>query len=92
MEEKIEAYQEEDTSFEEERLDEESVCLATAPLGKLFNNKLIIPDYQRNYCWEDKQVNDLWNSLIEIPNDDNSAYHLGTIILQKKEDGTYANH
>lgn len=90
MEEKIEAYQEEDTSFEEERLDEESVCLATAPLGKLFNNKLIIPDYQRNYCWEDKQVNDLWNSLIEIPNDDNSAYHLGTIILQKKEDGTYA--
>ena len=89
IEEKNEAYQK-DSTFEEERLDEESVCLATAPLGKLFNNKLIIPDYQRNYCWEDKQVNDLWNSLIEIPNDDNSAYHLGTIILQKKEDGTYA--
>ena len=86
---KNEAY-EGDSAFDEERLDEESVCLATAPLGKLFNNKLIIPDYQRNYCWEDKQVNDLWNSLIEIPNDNNSAYHLGTIILQKTEDGSYA--
>ena len=89
MEEKNEPYQG-DSTFEEEGLDKESVCLASACLGKLFNNKLIIPDYQRNYCWQDKQVYDLWNSLKEIPNDDNSSYHLGTIILQKREDGTYA--
>ena len=89
MEEKNEPYQG-DSTFEEEGLDKESVCLASACLGKLFNNKLIIPDYQRNYCWQDKQVNDLWNSLKEIPNDKDSPYHLGTIILQKRADGTYS--
>lgn len=89
MEEKNDPYQG-DCTFEEEGLDKESVCLASACLGKLFNNKLVIPDYQRNYCWQDKQVNDLWNSLKEIPNDGKSPYHLGTIILQKREDGTYS--
>ena len=63
MEEKNDPYQG-DSTFEEEGLDKESVCLASACLGKLFNNKLVIPDYQRNYCWQDKQVNDLWNQTM----------------------------
>lgn len=57
-------------------------------MGKLFGNNLVIPDYQRNYCWEDKQVKALWKSLKEIPNE--SEYHLGTIILQKDHNGNYA--
>ena len=50
--------------FLKNTLDDEDVYLATnQPLGKIFSNKLVIPDYQRNYCWEDKHINDLWNSL-----------------------------
>ena len=45
-----------DTVFSEEGLNDGEVCLAMYPLGKLFGNNLVIPDYQRNYCWEDKQV------------------------------------
>ena len=77
-----------ETSFSEEELNDEEVCLTMCSLGKLFGNKLVIPDYQRNYCWEDKQVKALWDSLKEIPRD--GLYHLGTIILQKDESGNYA--
>lgn len=77
-----------DTVFSEEGLNDDEVCLATCSLGKLFGNDLVIPDYQRNYCWEDKQVKALWDSLKEIPHD--GEYHLGTIILQKDPNGNYA--
>lgn len=73
--------------FSENGLGQDSVCLETCSLGQLFSNPLVIPDYQRNYCWEDKQVKALWNSLKEIPQ--NSNYHLGTIILQKDKEGKY---
>lgn len=77
-----------DTVFSEEGLNDDEVCLAMGSLGKLFGNNLVIPDYQRNYCWEDKQVKALWDSLKEIPHD--GEYHLGTIILQKDSNDNYA--
>lgn len=83
----IEPYKGE-TVFSEEGLNDDEVCLAMCSLGKLFGNKLVIPDYQRNYCWEDKQVNALWESLKEIPH--KGEYHLGTIILQKDQNGNYS--
>ena len=61
----------------------ESVSLITARLKELFSCNLTIPDYQRVYCWEDKNVIDLWNNLLEVTKD--SDYHLGAIILQKKK-------
>ena len=77
-----------ETSFFEIGLEKDEVSLEKACLGKLFSNRLVIPDYQRNYCWDDKQVKMLWNSLSEIPKE--GEYHLGTIILQKNNDGSYA--
>lgn len=77
-----------DSTFAEEGLNEDEVCIATCSLGKLFGNNLVIPNYQRNYCWEDKQVKTLWENLKEIPQKD--EYHLGTIILQKDKNGDYA--
>ncbi len=72
-----------------ENLKEEQVCMLECCLGQLLTNSLIIPDYQRNYCWEDKEITALWNSLKEIPNEE-KKYHLGTIILQKLDENKYA--
>lgn len=83
----IKAYQG-DKVFQNEELEKDSVCLAKSSLGKLFCNKLVIPGYQRNYCWEDKQIDGLWKSLKEIAAD--NEYHLGTIILQKTSNEEYA--
>lgn len=83
----VKAYNGEKDFFENKSDDEEVYLATNQPLGKIFSNKLVIPDYQRNYCWEDKQINDLWNCLKDIPQ--NEKYHLGSIILQKKENGEY---
>lgn len=60
-----------------------TVALHTYSLQELFSCKegsLNIPDYQRTYCWLEKNVykllDDIWNVKKE--------YHLGCIILQKK--------
>ena len=74
--------------FAEKGLETDEVSLETCSLGQIFSNSLVIPDYQRNYCWEEKQVDNLWSSLRDVPK--NSPYHLGTIILQKLEKGSYA--
>jgi hypothetical protein len=72
-----------------ENLKNEQVCMLGCSLGQLISNSLIIPDYQRNYCWEDKEITALWNSLKEIPKEE-KKYHLGTIILQKLDENKYA--
>lgn len=61
---------------------EEQVCLLTKSLQEVFSLNLVIPDYQRAYCWEDRHVTDLWKNLEEVQA--NTDYHLGAIILQRK--------
>ena len=58
---------------------EEEVCLKTMKLYELFNLNLTIPDYQRIYCWDNKNIRTIWNNLLEMP--ENLDYHLGTIII-----------
>lgn len=61
------------------------VCLKTLSRKEVFDLKLVIPDYQRIYCWEEKNITALWNNLMEMPADQD--YHLGSIILQNMETG-----
>ena len=63
---------------------EGKVVLETLTLGDVFALNLKIPDYQRIYCWPQKNVELLLDDIF-IPR--GHEYHLGTIILQKKNDG-----
>lgn len=49
------------------------------------NYTLTIPDYQRTYCWDEKQVIRL---LDDIKHHAANIYHMGSIILHKKTDDT----
>lgn len=55
-------------------------------LSELFNQRIFrIPDYQRGYAWEDKQLIELWDDVEEIL-EDNGEYkkhYTGTIYLEK---------
>lgn len=62
---------------------ESKVVLHTMSLKDVFSLKLKIPDYQRIYCWPQKNVEQL---LDDIFISRNHKYHLGTLILQKKGD------
>ena len=61
----------------------DAVCCVKSNLRSVFHSNLVIPDYQRDYCWGRKEIDTLVKSLIEVK--DNEPYHLGTIILQDKD-------
>lgn len=42
-----------------------------------------IPIYQRNYSWEEKQWDDLWNDLLYLKAD--KKHYFGTLLLKKTE-------
>ncbi len=63
------------------------ITLETKSLREVFEYNLTIPDYQRNYCWEDEEVNNLWRDLEE--NAPKGDYHLGIVIFQQNDSGEF---
>lgn len=61
----------------------DTVSLRNCKIEELMNLPLAIPDYQRIYCWDEKEIAALWEDLNGIVAD--RPYHLGTIILQHRE-------
>lgn len=57
------------------------VELYTLTLLHLLNLNLLIPDYQRIYCWDEKTIRVLWEDVQNL--DKEEKYRLGTIILQR---------
>lgn len=74
--------------MEATEIQDHEVELKTMTLNELLTGKnefgLKIPDYQRIYCWEEKQVMRL---LYDVYNYAHKAYHMGTIILHKRDHG-----
>lgn len=69
------------------------VSLRNMSIRDLFNVNLTIPDYQRIYCWNDSNIRNLWDNLVEMPM--NQEYHLGALILQcckDKDTGAESYH
>ena len=65
-------------------LSNENVSIHNLCITDIFELPLKIPNYQRIFCWKNKQIESLWLSLNAIH--ENSPYHLGTIILQHRND------
>jgi uncharacterized protein with ParB-like and HNH nuclease domain len=59
-------------------------------LGKVLNrNSLRVPMNQREYKWEDKQVQALLHDFSKAITANRSSYFLGTIVLTPSENGTW---
>lgn len=48
------------------------------------NSKYIIPIYQRNYAWGEKEIEQLLQDIIDKSIDTDSKYYLGTLIVDEK--------
>ena len=59
-----------------------SVLLEKLSLKEVLNKNLSIPEYQRIYCWPEKNVLLLLEDIMEVRN---HQYHVGTLILQNKQ-------
>ncbi|WP_084555264.1 DUF262 domain-containing protein [[Phormidium ambiguum] IAM M-71] len=62
-------------------------------LGKLFNDFYIVPSYQREYVWEEKQVSeffqDIYDEFSASDSSSSSEYFIGSIIVCMRLDGLY---
>jgi hypothetical protein len=60
----------------------------TKSLLELFTQKVFrVPDYQRGYAWEEKQLSELWDDLDEISDESGilKQHYTGTIFLEETE-------
>jgi uncharacterized protein with ParB-like and HNH nuclease domain len=59
----------------------------TFTLNEILGNGKIyfVPQFQRDYSWEQDHLDDLWNDLLNIYNA-NEAHYMGSIVLQIKSD------
>lgn len=62
--------------------DNSKVWFIEGSFNDLMAVNLNIPPYQRNYCWTDANIENLWNSLVTA----NGDIHLGNIILQERNE------
>lgn len=65
---------------------DESVSFTECSIAELMREPLSLPNYQREYCWEDKEIQSLWKTLAGTKG---HKIHLGNIILQHNNEGYY---
>lgn len=50
--------------------------------------QLVVPDYQRAYSWNEKQVQELFDDIVYANNnyegDENKYHYFGTIVLEQQ--------
>ena len=58
--------------------------------GLLTNDSYIIPMYQRNYAWEEGEITQLIQDVVDYQKEHpNSPYYIGTLVVHRREDGKY---
>ena len=55
----------------------------------LDNDKYIIPIYQRNYAWEDKEISLLIQDLGNACQKAKDNYYIGSLVVYKRENGDF---
>lgn len=59
-------------------------------LEKCFKNFYIVPDYQREYVWEERQVTQLLSDVFnEFDDNPNKEYFIGSTVVFKDNNGSY---
>ena len=62
--------------------------MAQESVAKVFSNnkRFSIPKYQRDYAWKKKNLDDLWEDLLEAKDasNDSMGHFLGTIVVAKE--------
>lgn len=52
------------------------------------NNKYIIPMYQRNYAWEEGEINQLVQDVVDYLQKNHERYYIGTLVVYKRKDNS----
>lgn len=59
------------------------------PIGKIIESSYIIPLYQRNFAWGDREIKQLVTDLYRSMKRNQAAYFIGSLITLKRGDNEY---
>ena len=48
-----------------------------------FRQRIVIPIFQRRYCWDDKRVSDWWKDLLNGSRDHLGLHNSGNVVVKK---------
>lgn len=66
------------------------MVLETLPISKLMGYTFNIPAYQRGYRWDNQQISDLLDDLLDFSQSQKTSYYcLQPIVVKKNNDGYY---
>lgn len=49
----------------------------------------VVPMYQRNYAWGEGEINQLIQDIIDYQKKANDRYYIGTLVVYKRQDGSF---
>ena len=60
----------------------------TTNLMELLSNGRVyrVPQYQRDYSWEEEQWDDLWNDILELRSRSHERHYTGALVVEAKTD------
>ncbi|RAX55280.1 hypothetical protein CCY99_00850 [Helicobacter sp. 16-1353] len=59
-------------------------------IAEIFNDRYIVPLYQRNFAWEEIEITQLLQDIYEsFKKDKESNYFIGTLVVLKRKDGIF---
>lgn len=53
------------------------------------NAAYIVPMYQRNYAWEEGEINQLIQDVVDYQQKGNERYYIGTLVVFKRKNGVF---
>lgn len=60
-------------------------------LSEIFNNRIFrIPDFQRGYSWEERQLDDFWEDLQNLH--PNKIHYIGLLTVEPINNSDIQNH
>ena len=60
--------------------------LSLLNLQDLFESNYVIPIYQRDYTWTEKEINQMLDDIFSVMNS-NANYYIGTLIVYPRKNG-----
>jgi uncharacterized protein with ParB-like and HNH nuclease domain len=72
------------------QINEMQINFSDLTIEKCFQNYYVVPDYQREYVWEEKQVNQLLNDVYdEFSANKDKEYFIGTTVVFKNNNKVF---
>ena len=58
-------------------------------ISEIWNDNYIVPLYQRNFAWQETQIQQLLQDIYDHCGEENSHYYIGSLVVLQRFDGTY---